>query len=218
MKIEFDKDKVQEVEIGSVAANPWNPKVEGTTEYTKVVQSIKNKGLRLPVIVRQKGEGQYEIVDGEQRWRACRELEFETILIYNMGEVCDKEAKELTIYFQQQVPFDNQNLVDLLTNMKTEFGDIDVPYNQAEIDILLFQNITPTLGETDPFEEWNKSNMPEFSATSMDFKSIVIHFQNQKDIDDFFQLINQEYKETIKYIWYPKKERDILKDKQWEEY
>lgn len=41
-------------------------------ELTKLAESVKRTGLLQPVIVRRKGDGLYELVAGERRWRAAK--------------------------------------------------------------------------------------------------------------------------------------------------
>jgi hypothetical protein len=132
-KIGFDPKKIKVVSVDSVRPNTWNPKSKGGAEFEKVKKSIETKGQRAyPIIVREnKG---YEIIDGEQRWTACKELGFKEVLIYDEGKVTDKEAKELTIWYQQQVPFDHLDLSYLITELKLEHKDIELPYNELELE------------------------------------------------------------------------------------
>lgn len=131
MGINFDNNKLQIVHIDEVRPNSWNPKQKQTKDYKKVMKGIEAKGLRQPVIVRE-NEG-LEIIDGEQRWTACKELGFEDVLIYNEGKISDKEAKELTIWYQVQVPFDHLELAGLIKDMKIKYEHIEIPYTEIEI-------------------------------------------------------------------------------------
>lgn len=131
-KIVFDKAKLKRVPIDSTKPNTWNPKDPDTAEYARVRRSIELKGLRKPVIIRKGGE----IIDGEQRWRACLELGFKEILVYDEGDVSDQEARELTIMYQQQVPFNDTEL-PLLIRELTADGDFELPYSPNEIDDIL---------------------------------------------------------------------------------
>lgn len=135
MEINFDPKKIKIVSIDTVRPNAWNPKPKGGNEYGKVKKSIEKKGQRGPVVVRE-NDG-YEIIDGEQRWTACKELGFDKVLIYNEGEMSDKEAKELTIWWQQQVPFDHLDLSYLISEMAETFGELELPYTDSELDEML---------------------------------------------------------------------------------
>lgn len=133
--LQFDPVKVQVVDIDSVRPNSWNPKDEDTDEFKKVVSSIATNGLRLPIVVRENNG--FEIIDGEQRWRATKELGYGKVIIYNEGTVSDQRAKELTIWYQQQVPFDELKLSDLVKSMITEYPDFSSPFSDIEIQELV---------------------------------------------------------------------------------
>jgi hypothetical protein len=125
-RIIFDIKKVKAVDIKKVVPNTWNPKKKD--QYQKVKKSIEDKGQRLPVIVRTKGK-EFEIVDGEQRWRSAVDLGYKKILIYDEGKMSDKEAKELTIYYQQQVPFYTIELAEFIVKNP----DLQLPYSSEEL-------------------------------------------------------------------------------------
>jgi len=135
MEINFDPKKLKIVSIDEVRPNTWNPKPKGGKDYEKVKKSIEKKGLRGFIVVRE-NDG-YEIIDGEQRWTSCTELGFDKVLIYNEGEVTDKEAKELTIWWQQQVPFDHLDLSYMISEMQETFGELELPYSDEEVDEML---------------------------------------------------------------------------------
>ena len=120
--------------IDQVRPNTWNPKDKNTEEYEKVKLSIQKKGLRQPIIVRETDTNSYEIIDGEQRWTACKELAFENVLVYNEGKVSDQEARELTIFFQQQVPFNEVELLPLIKEIVSYTGEYELPYTDKEVE------------------------------------------------------------------------------------
>lgn len=134
MEIKFDPQKLKIVLIDQVKPNTWNPKDKNTEEYEKVKDSIRKKGLRMPIVVRQLAMDSYEIIDGEQRYTACLELGFKKVLIYNEGEVSDQEARELTIFYQQQVPFNEVELLSLIKEIVTYTGEYQLPYSDKEVE------------------------------------------------------------------------------------
>jgi hypothetical protein len=65
------------------------------------------------------------------------------------------------------------------------------------------EEVKNTLLDLQPswIDEWQ--GMPEFIQEDQSpFKSITIHFRNQKDFDDFFSLINQTPTKRKSY-WFP---------------
>ena len=63
---------------------------------SELKDSIKNSGLLQPITVRKISNGKYEIVAGERRYRACRELGMESIPVIEMN-VGDARGYELSV-------------------------------------------------------------------------------------------------------------------------
>lgn len=131
MNIKFDPSKIKVVGIDEVRPNSWNPKDKDTEEYKKILEGIRLKGLRLPIIVRENNG--FEILDGEQRWTACKELGFEKVIIYDEGQISDKEAQELTIWYQQQVPFNEIELAKVIKGLASQYNDLELPFTEEQI-------------------------------------------------------------------------------------
>ncbi|MFK0255423.1 ParB/RepB/Spo0J family partition protein [Streptomyces sp. NPDC090445] len=69
-----------ELPIDAITENPYQPRKEFNEDaLTELVTSIKEVGLLQPVVVRQSGPDGYELIMGERRWRACKELGLEYI-------------------------------------------------------------------------------------------------------------------------------------------
>lgn len=213
MQIVFDKEKLKIVPIDQVRPNTWNPKDKNTVEYEKVKKSLELHGLKQPIIVREnKG---FEIIDGEQKWTGCKKLGWKEVLIYNEGKLGDKEAKELTIAYQQQVPFNELELSKLVNTLVVDFGkNIKVPY--SELEMKTFDNLANYNFEKPP-EEW--VGMPEFEKFK-DKIGINVSFETENDREKFMDLIgakviNKTVGKTY-CIWWPEKARDDVKSIEFE--
>lgn len=134
---QFEQDRFQLRPIDQVTPNGYNPKEPDTPDFRKVVASVKANGLRGAIIVRDHPHQAdcVEIIDGQQRWTAAKELGYKEVWVYNEGDVDEKKAKELTIWYQQQVPFDRVLEAFLVTELVDEFGDeFESPYSPEEIN------------------------------------------------------------------------------------
>ena len=165
-KIKYDPIKVLIVPIDQVRPNTWNPKDENTEDFKKVLFSVEHNGLKLPIVVRENNG--YEIIDGEQRWRAAKQLGFKMVLIYNEGVIDDLRAKELTINYQQQVPFNQVDLAHLVSEIADK---VSLPYSKEEIDNF----ITMSKFNIDDFKE---TPVPEVGADLL--KSLMVQMTNEQ--------------------------------------
>ena len=69
-----------ELPLDSIRPNQWQPReVFDEDAMAELVFSIREVGLLQPVVVRTVGEGAYELVMGERRWRASRQAGLTTI-------------------------------------------------------------------------------------------------------------------------------------------
>lgn len=131
-RLDFDPKKLHKVSIDTIQPNGWNPKHKDTDEYKNVVKSIQENGLMSPIVVREVGTDSFEIVDGEQRYTASKEAGLTDVYIYNEGKLSDEKAQALTIWYQQQVPFDQLKLADLAIHLDSL--DINLPFTDKELE------------------------------------------------------------------------------------
>jgi ParB family chromosome partitioning protein len=68
-----DHPRLEDLPIGNIVPNPNQPRVHFDEEsLSDLAASIREIGVLQPVLVRATGEGQYELIAGERRWRAAR--------------------------------------------------------------------------------------------------------------------------------------------------
>lgn len=72
--------EVQHLRLEAIVPNRYQPRQTfSSQELAELAASLKQTGLLQPVLVRRKGDGMYELISGERRWRAAREAGLETI-------------------------------------------------------------------------------------------------------------------------------------------
>ena len=86
------------VPIDRISPSPFNPrKTFPDAELDELASSIREKGLVQPIVLRPVGvTGQYEIVAGERRWRACQRASLHVVPAI-VRALTDQEALELAI-------------------------------------------------------------------------------------------------------------------------
>jgi len=54
--------------------------------------------------------------------------------------------------------------------------------------------------------------MPEFEHIDKNaYRSIIVHFENQENVDNFAELVDQKFTDKTKFIWYPEKVKENMK-------
>ena len=86
--------RIREIPIKDIDDFPDHPfKVRDDEDMMQLVESIKEKGIITPVMLRKKEDGRYEMVSGHRRKRAAELAGMETI----RSEVVEMDRDEATI-------------------------------------------------------------------------------------------------------------------------
>lgn len=83
--------------IDKLSPNPNNPRGSfHETDLEALVQSVRDRGIMQPLLVRPLGDGRYEIVAGERRWRAAQRAGLHEVPVL-IREASASEALELAL-------------------------------------------------------------------------------------------------------------------------
>jgi ParB family chromosome partitioning protein len=89
-------ESVQNVSIGMIAPSALQPRVEFPAEpLAELVESIRERGIIQPLIVRQ-SPGGYELIAGERRWRAAKEVGLQDVPVI-VRQASDQDVLELAL-------------------------------------------------------------------------------------------------------------------------
>jgi ParB family chromosome partitioning protein len=89
--------ELAQLSVGQIAANPRQPRRRVDAEALgALAESVRAQGLIQPVVVRPLGEGRYELVAGERRWRAARAAGLATVPAL-IRETDDRESLILAL-------------------------------------------------------------------------------------------------------------------------
>jgi ParB family chromosome partitioning protein len=67
------RSEVEEVPLPLISPNPYQPRrAFDEAELEELASSVKSKGVIQPVLLRRLGDGGYELIAGERRWRAAK--------------------------------------------------------------------------------------------------------------------------------------------------
>ncbi|MCW4008936.1 MAG: ParB N-terminal domain-containing protein [Candidatus Bathyarchaeota archaeon] len=180
---------MQLIEVSKIVPNKWNANTFVNEEYVKLKEMMAKTGIEQmpPIIVRKIGDV-YEIIDGEHRWRAAKELGLKQVAV-KIIEADDEKAKELCMSYNKLRGHLNWfKVLDILTADMNRGVDIYKLYGKvfsaAEIaNILSLAKITPkarllleeavkkhpslTLSHICPFTKIDDAEMQEIAIKQM---------------------------------------------------
>jgi len=114
---------VQHLRVDAIVPNRYQPRQTfSPQELAELTSSLKQSGLLQPILVRRKGDGIYELISGERRWRAAKEAGFETVqaVIRNCG---DEESVVLALVENlQRTDLNPMEMARAYHRMMNEFG------------------------------------------------------------------------------------------------
>jgi len=91
------QESISNVEIVKITPNPFQPRETFDTQnMEELKRSIAEKGVIQPITVRRFDSG-YQLIAGERRLRAARDLDFATIPAFILDVTEDEDMLELSI-------------------------------------------------------------------------------------------------------------------------
>jgi len=118
-----ESSETQQLRVDAIVPNRYQPRQAFSAQgLTELSDSLKQSGLLQPILVRRKGDGIYELISGERRWRAAKEAGLETIqaVIRNCG---DEESVVLALVENlQRADLNPIEMARAYHRMMNEFG------------------------------------------------------------------------------------------------
>ncbi|MDE6423586.1 MAG: ParB/RepB/Spo0J family partition protein [Muribaculaceae bacterium] len=88
---------INEIEIDLITPNPGQPRrIFNEETIEELATSIRELGIVQPLSLRDNGDGTYQIIAGERRWRAARKAGLATVPAY-VRTVSDAEVTEMAL-------------------------------------------------------------------------------------------------------------------------
>ena len=190
----------QQVKISKVKRNPNNPRIIKNDKFKKLVKSIQEfpEMLKLrPIVV----DEDFMVLGGNMRLKASKDAGLKEVWIEIAEGLTEEQKKEFIV--KDNVGFGEWEW-DILAN---EWDSIQL----AEWGLDVWKNIDD-IDELDADQEW--VGMPEFNQPDkMPYRQIIVSFDKESDVQDFANIMNENITQKTKSFWFPKKEKNILKDK-----
>ena len=104
-------ESVMNIDVSKVSPSKYQPRELFNKErLNELVASIKEKGVVQPVLVRERSDGNYELIAGERRLRAVKQLGFDKIPAIIRKVDSDTDLMELSLI--ENIQRDNLNAIE----------------------------------------------------------------------------------------------------------
>ena len=157
------------VPLKNISPNKWNPNYMDSNQFNALKESVKDfkevlEGDR--IIVREIEEGQYEVIDGEHRYTALKQLKAENAPVYNLGKIQDSKAKLINLTLNNYGTEDFNRKIDLIQDLKKSIDmnhitkyiadekvRVERVIDNERTDILNVESVSELMGELSTVKE-----------------------------------------------------------------
>lgn len=199
------------IAIGDIIPYEQNPRIHSDKQIKLLARLMKKYGVDQPIVV----DENKIILKGHGRRLAAIEAGFKEFPIVMHTGLSDEDKRAIRIADNQVsllAGWDDDLLRNELGHLKMEGFDLELlAFDDAQLNAFFLEQIK---GATNAKDEWN--GMPEFvQLDKTAFRSVVVHFADQKAVDLFEKKLAIKLPEKQKYIWYPKIKIEKYVDKQY---
>lgn len=118
-----------DIKLSLIEPNKGQPRKDFDEEaIINLSESIKEHGLLQPILVRPLENGNYKIIAGERRWRACRMAGIDTVPVI-IKEISDKEVMEIALI--ENLQRENLNPVEEAIGYKELMESYDLTQDEV---------------------------------------------------------------------------------------
>lgn len=204
--------KIKYINTADLTPYESNSRTHSEFQIQQITASIKEFGFTNPILVDELGG----IIAGHGRLNAAQILGLDkvpTIILKDLSEAQKKAYVIADNKIALNSGWNEEILKKEMLALKISDFDIDsVGFTESELSGL-FLEIQEGINNAD--DEW--TNMPEFDqpdATS--YRHVIVHFENDDDIKEFFSIIGQTDTGKTKSTWFPEKQRNDTESKRYD--
>lgn len=176
----------QKIQISNLELALWNYKEDDAKLQAKLVKNIESNGQVENIVVREIGEGKYEVVNGNHRLKAFREIGLSYVMAYNLGRISDEKAKRIAIELNEtRFGIDAEKHKSLLASLFDEFDASDLlgtlPYDEADLESFLPDSrcVSPEFHAGDEF------SIPDYSRGDFVTWDMVLTKEENETLTQF---------------------------------
>lgn len=169
----------------SIRVNPYQPRRHfDDDKITELANSIQQHGLFTPILVRESKQG-YELVAGERRLRACKELEMEEISAI-VVDFDDDQMMEIALI--ENVQREDLNVIEEAMGYKALIDRLELTQDQVAKRVSKSRSHVTNLLRLLRLPESTKIMVAENKLTMGHVRPLIM-LENDKDIEHFAKLI-----------------------------
>lgn len=179
---------IEQWPIEKLVPNEDNARTHSRAQIAQLVASIQEWGWTNPILIDETGR----IIAGHGRLRAARQLDLVSVPVVIAREWTEEQKRAYCLA-------DNQLALNAGWDLKR------LRAQMSELEQWGFN--TELIGfpqELNADAEWQ--GMPEFVQTDIGFRTLLVHFIDQRAVDEFCALVGQTLTPQTKFIWFPEAE------------
>ena len=199
----------QEMKVDELSPYENNARRHTKEQIKQIVNSIEEFGFLNPILIDENNM----ILAGHGRYMAAQNLDLEKVPTIQIKNLTEAQKKAFVIA-------DNKIATNSTWDESTLWKEIQTLNDLGfDLNILAFAELEllPIIDENvvnDPLAEWE--DMPEFIQDDLQpYRSIIIHFGEEKHVEEFFKLLDQPYSEKVRYLWHPQLIREDNESKRY---
>jgi hypothetical protein len=132
-------ENYREIKITNLVKADWNYKKNDEHKKEKLKENIKRNGQIENIIIRSLDTGFYEVVNGNHRFEALKELGMETAICYDLGNISQRAAMRIAIETNEtKFDTDQVSLAELIKEIVEEFPidelELTMPYSDQDLE------------------------------------------------------------------------------------
>ena len=123
------RDTLKNMPLDLITPGPFQPRsIFDVDRLEELAESIRHQGVIQPVVVRERGKGQYELIAGERRWRAAQIAGIEKIPAI-IRDVPDEIAIAMALV--ENIQRENLNPIEEATALRRLVDEFQMTHQEA---------------------------------------------------------------------------------------
>lgn len=195
------KNRVKELRIvpaSELLPNPKNWRTHPKAQQEALRGVLAEVGMADACLARELPDGSLMLIDGHLRAETVADAKVPVLIL----DVTEAEADKILATLDPLAAMadsDAAKLDELLRDVNTSSEALQMLITSTAAQAGLYD--TGKDDETTADDVWQ--GMPECENEELDKYRVIVHFKTPQDREQFFALIEQDFTESTKSVWYP---------------